>query len=76
VTGRSAKLQSPRFISAIKRLLVAVGIALLLIAGTPSGAMAQIDATDVGTLDLKATSVCISVYSPFTGDDNGNNVAQ
>jgi hypothetical protein len=37
--------------------------------------MAQTDATDVGTLDLKATSVCISVYSPFTSDDNGDNLA-
>jgi hypothetical protein len=45
-----------------------------MIASTPSGALAQTDATDIGTLDLKATSACISVYSPFTGDDNGNNV--
>jgi hypothetical protein len=48
---------------------------LLLVASTPSEAMAQTDATDVGTLDLKATSVCISVYSPFTSDDNGDNLA-
>ena len=52
VTRRSVKFKFPRFISAITCLIVATVIALLL-ASTPSEAIAQTNATDVDTLDFK-----------------------
>ena len=53
VTRRSVKFKFPRFISAITCLIVATVIALLLLASTPSEAIAQTNATDVDTLDFK-----------------------
>ena len=56
-------------------LFVSLSLAGLLVGSMPSQAVAQTNATNVGTLDLKATFASISVYSPFTGDNNADNAA-
>ena len=75
VAGKPVNFKFFSFTSAITYLVVATGLAFLLLASMPFRAAAQTDATEVDTLDLKATITCISVYSLFTGDDNEDNVA-
>ncbi len=56
-------------------VLVALALASLLMAGMASPALAQGKSTTVGTLSLVPAFEGISVYSNFSGDDNGNNQA-
>ncbi|MHA2066129.1 MAG: putative Ig domain-containing protein, partial [Candidatus Thorarchaeota archaeon] len=63
---------SARLIHIIVTGLVLAG---LLMAGLPSQVLAQSNSTTVGTLELVPAFEHISVYSSFTGDDNGNNQA-
>lgn len=53
----------------------ALALALLLMASIPSQVRAQANSTTVGTLSLLPAFESISVYSSFSGDDNGDKLA-
>jgi hypothetical protein len=55
--------------------LIGILVALSLFQALPTVVAAQSNATTVGTIELVATFESISVYSSFSGDDNGNNEA-
>jgi hypothetical protein len=61
-----------RFSSIVVTGLVILSIVLM---GMPSTVLAAGNGTSIDTLTLTATFECISVYSNFSDDDNGNNQA-
>ncbi|MGA2670054.1 MAG: Ig-like domain-containing protein, partial [Dehalococcoidia bacterium] len=55
--------------------IASLALAILFITGMPSQVLAASNATTIGVLSLTPTYETISVYSNFSGDDNGNNQA-
>jgi hypothetical protein len=69
------KQKMGRRVRLFQTILVSTVLASLLLTLTTSPAMAAGNDTEVDELELAATFECISVYSNFSDDDNGNNQA-